>query len=399
MASSKLVLLALAAPWLGGAPARAELAEEARALEVDDQCAVGDEACAFNAMQLRGARIEAEEDLEGAEVHPHHHHHSDASASKQDVEDLSSAWSMKLSKMIALLGDNITVMEWKMYYMMMDVASTNQTLFNVPNRSIGVNGTEVNWNSHPPTWIPTFDGAASLLEAERPHHHHKKGKEVTPPHMKQVQGEMTLAQKRLNAVWQSTSDFERDVNWVNNYMGFHKRKLNGRFVLEQQAAERAEDASEWSEDKKDIILNQIDSAWNQSYKIWPTFHKLGKEMEQLKVRVARYMSVGGPATLLEDEAYLEDEAVEDAADDEAVAEDEGMALLEELTAAEWSIFGTMEQCCKCKTGTLGWSASGKCSFCKTGVATKKSVSAECVKSKKGFKGNQFCANSCGKVLR
>mmetsp|Transcript_140336 Transcript_140336/g.448515 ORF Transcript_140336/g.448515 Transcript_140336/m.448515 type:complete len:387 (+) Transcript_140336:112-1272(+) len=74
------------------------------------------------------------------------------------------------------------------------------------------------------------------------------------------------------------------------------------------------------------------------------------------------------------------------AEDEAIAED------------EWSPFGTTEKCCKCKSSTVGWSASGKCSFCKGSVSTTKSVSSDCTVKSKTFKGNTACANNCKKSV-
>lgn len=64
---------------------------------------------------------------------------------------------------------------------------------------------------------------------------------------------------------------------------------------------------------------------------------------------------------------------------------------------QWpSIFGssTTEQCCRCKSGTVGWSATGRCSFCKGDVSQKLSVPAECKQDSKNFAGNTACANSC-----
>merc|ERR1719382_9536 len=90
------------------------------------------------------------------------------------------------------------------------------------------------------------------------------------------------------------------------------------------------------------------------------------------------------AALLQTEEALRAE-VEATAEDEAIAEQ------------DWpSIFGTTEKCCRCKTGTVGWSASGTCSFCqgKKNVAKTKSVSSDCTKNNKKFKGNTVCANAC-----
>merc|ERR1711994_690906 len=79
---------------------------------------------------------------------------------------------------------------------------------------------------------------------------------------------------------------------------------------------------------------------------------------------------------------------------DAVAE--GMDAESEVIAHEeedWSVFGTTEQCCKCRSGVAGWSSSGKCSFCQGKVAKKKSVQKECQKKSKTFNGNKACANA------
>eukprot|EP00434_Breviolum_minutum_P002300 symbB.v1.2.002031.t1/scaffold104.1/size473687/9 len=55
---------------------------------------------------------------------------------------------------------------------------------------------------------------------------------------------------------------------------------------------------------------------------------------------------------------------------------------------------TTEKCCKCKSGKIGWSASGRCSFCKGQVSKTASVSEECKKTSPKFIGNSQCAKAC-----
>lgn len=67
----------------------------------------------------------------------------------------------------------------------------------------------------------------------------------------------------------------------------------------------------------------------------------------------------------------------------------------------WSVFrfGTKEKCCRCKSGAVGWSASGKCSFCVGAAAKKKSVSSDCRVRDRNFQGNTACAKLCGSSLK
>ena len=61
---------------------------------------------------------------------------------------------------------------------------------------------------------------------------------------------------------------------------------------------------------------------------------------------------------------------------------------------KWGFSSTTEKCCKCKSGKVGWSASGKCSFCKGKVSKTASVSEECKKNSPKFIGNSKCAKAC-----
>eukprot|EP00405_Crypthecodinium_cohnii_P042338 CAMPEP_0206563596 /NCGR_PEP_ID=MMETSP0325_2-20121206/22940_1 /ASSEMBLY_ACC=CAM_ASM_000347 /TAXON_ID=2866 /ORGANISM="Crypthecodinium cohnii, Strain Seligo" /LENGTH=149 /DNA_ID=CAMNT_0054066031 /DNA_START=153 /DNA_END=599 /DNA_ORIENTATION=- len=105
---------------------------------------------------------------------------------------------------------------------------------------------------------------------------------------------------------------------------------------------------------------------------------------------------------------VQDEEVAEAMSSDDQCQDKGSAcalnalqLRSQVHAAEthqvegsWSIFGTTEQCCRCSSGTVGWSASGKCSFCHGKVSKKKSVSSNCKVKSKNFLGNRACATSC-----
>merc|ERR1719437_134997 len=107
------------------------------------------------------------------------------------------------------------------------------------------------------------------------------------------------------------------------------------------------------------------------------------------------------AVLVETESDAAEEPEEEEVQPEDTAAD-AVALMQDEAVAdeEWfpSIFGTTEKCCRCKSGTKGWSASGKCSFCRGKVAKKKSVVKACTKKSKKFKGSRACANSCAAAV-
>ena len=65
---------------------------------------------------------------------------------------------------------------------------------------------------------------------------------------------------------------------------------------------------------------------------------------------------------------------------------------------EWGS-ATTEKCCKCKSGKVGWSASGRCSFCKGYVSKTTSVSEECKKTSPKFVGNTKCSKACKSKLQ
>ena len=68
--------------------------------------------------------------------------------------------------------------------------------------------------------------------------------------------------------------------------------------------------------------------------------------------------------------FLQEDVKED-----AVAEGEHEVV---KMSEEWGT-STTEKCCKCKSGKVGWSASGRCSFCKGYVSKTTNVPSECKK--------------------
>merc|ERR1719162_1152813 len=96
----------------------------------------------------------------------------------------------------------------------------------------------------------------------------------------------------------------------------------------------------------------------------------------------------------------EEQPADASSDSVALAQDAAGVDDEAVADEEWwpSIFGTTEKCCRCKSGTKGWSASGKCSFCRGRVAKKKSVAKACTKKYRHFKGSRACANTCSAAV-
>ena len=91
-------------------------------------------------------------------------------------------------------------------------------------------------------------------------------------------------------------------------------------------------------------------------------------------------------------SWIEESAAEEQSD-EALAQDGD----EDLSAlsSDWGLSSnTKEKCCRCKSGSIGWSASGRCSFCHGYVAKTASVASECQKSSPKFIGNHACAAAC-----
>merc|ERR1719507_1768202 len=100
----------------------------------------------------------------------------------------------------------------------------------------------------------------------------------------------------------------------------------------------------------------------------------------------------GAAVLAESDAEMAEVPAELEVDTMTLVEDEA------ISDEDWSLWGTTEKCCRCKSGTKGCSASGKCSFCKGRVAKTKSVSKDCTKKSSKFKGSSKCASLCGAAV-
>ncbi|OLQ15624.1 Heat shock factor protein [Symbiodinium microadriaticum] len=62
--------------------------------------------------------------------------------------------------------------------------------------------------------------------------------------------------------------------------------------------------------------------------------------------------------------------------------------------SQWGASYSNEKCCRCKSGSIGWSASGRCSFCHGFVEKTASVAPECRKSSPNFMGSHACAKAC-----
>jgi len=208
-----------------------------------------------------------------------------------------------------------------------------------------------------------------------------------PPRLKQLRTDMADQQERIDLVGESLPILGRNMDWVAHWMGNHRRLKNGvPVLLEEDPSVKAMSsrphrsvAVDEATQVKKHVYKSIQKANTQQGEFWKQFGSLGTRLQGLKRRVKIYLAASKSAGLLQETQREELEAM---AADEAIAEQ------------DWSIFGTTEKCCKCKSGTTGWSASGKCSFCKGSVAKTKSVSSDCVKSNKKFKGNQVCANGC-----
>mmetsp|Transcript_20009 Transcript_20009/g.50371 ORF Transcript_20009/g.50371 Transcript_20009/m.50371 type:complete len:454 (+) Transcript_20009:359-1720(+) len=100
---------------------------------------------------------------------------------------------------------------------------------------------------------------------------------------------------------------------------------------------------------------------------------------------------GGPLpALVETEAEVAEEPSEEEEQQPADVSANSVALLEGGAVAddEWfpSIFGITEKCSPCKSGTKGWPATDKHSFCHGPVAKKKGVASFCTKKNMNFKG-------------
>jgi len=82
------------------------------------------------------------------------------------------------------------------------------------------------------------------------------------------------------------------------------------------------------------------------------------------------------------------------AENEAIAAEEVQADLRWAPPPPPEHLRSTEQCCRCQAGTIGWSASGQCYFCRGQIALQKNVGLRCRVADWNFLGNQACANQC-----
>ncbi|CAE7210641.1 HSF [Symbiodinium natans] len=62
--------------------------------------------------------------------------------------------------------------------------------------------------------------------------------------------------------------------------------------------------------------------------------------------------------------------------------------------SNWGAPRSTEKCCQCTSGSVGWSASGRCSFCHGQVSKTANPPYECQKSSPKFMGSHACAKTC-----
>eukprot|EP00444_Apocalathium_aciculiferum_P027354 CAMPEP_0183444558 /NCGR_PEP_ID=MMETSP0370-20130417/95479_1 /TAXON_ID=268820 /ORGANISM="Peridinium aciculiferum, Strain PAER-2" /LENGTH=172 /DNA_ID=CAMNT_0025634965 /DNA_START=13 /DNA_END=528 /DNA_ORIENTATION=+ len=133
--------------------------EVVEALASDDLCLApagpSGTTCALVALQHSGRPLKSGL-VQASAGRPKHH--------GSDKPDLTDDWFHTLRESIRGIATNLTSIEWKLFYLGLDIASCNGTLLNGSGRVGGVNGTFVNWTNHSNTWIPTFDDEADPSE-------------------------------------------------------------------------------------------------------------------------------------------------------------------------------------------------------------------------------------------
>jgi len=317
LAVAGLLALALAAPPAphrsASAEARVDAADEV-ALLFDDQCATGDEQCALNALQIRT---------------------ESSRPRKSKVQDITAKTERELLAKVALIQKNTSAMQRKLHYLKMDYRSTLGLIHNTPNRSIGVNGTEVDWADHEATWYPQF----SLLEAEddpteaeaealedlidggeaddmmrlKPlnsslnsssgHPSSSRRRRTAtkiagmPPRARKVQWKLTAQQSILDKVWNSMTVFERNIHRLINYMHGHTFVALSQYEDVEEASMGTRHPHPVQQEvvydyavqtEKDLLVQQIRSADRQTEDIWRHMGSLGTQVQGLKSIAAAY---------------------------------------------------------------------------------------------------------------
>jgi len=213
---------------------------EAAWLADNDECAGSSQSCALGMLQLRGSGTSASVVAEASSAVGARSKRS----RRPSVVDFKPLLERQLLTKIVAVRDNITHMEWKLYWMGKDVDAANGTLNGEANHTIGIgaNDTIVNWTDHVATWYPDLqpdvamlsDMAVSRKEAtasSRPRH----GK--APPRQKKVQKFMSAQQHRLDFMWKSLTGTERSINNMGAYMNEHPGVSKSSPVVNQSAEE------------------------------------------------------------------------------------------------------------------------------------------------------------------
>mmetsp|Transcript_31187 Transcript_31187/g.103761 ORF Transcript_31187/g.103761 Transcript_31187/m.103761 type:complete len:347 (+) Transcript_31187:56-1096(+) len=288
---------------------------EAAWLADNDECAGSSQSCALGMLQLRGSGTSASVVAEASSAVGARSKRS----RRPRIVDLNPLVERQLLTKIVAVRDNITQMEWKLYWIAKDVESANGTLNGEANNTIGIgaNGTVVNWTDHADTWYPDLkpdlamlsDMAVSRKEATASSRR-RHGK--APPRQKRVQKFMSAQQHRLDFLWKSMTETERHINNMGAYMNEHRRVYNHSEIVNQSAEEatttggngtlrshkrkcfqwscddNGDDDNEKPKKPEEVIEDQLKSADKQLEDMWEGLGKLGVLLEEVKRRVALY---------------------------------------------------------------------------------------------------------------
>jgi len=80
-------------------------------------------------------------------------------------EDMNVEWTQKIYTWAVYIYKNVTLIDWKFYYMHWDLKNTNATPFYDSDVTMNVNGMAVNWTKRPNTWFSNFGSLSEEAEA------------------------------------------------------------------------------------------------------------------------------------------------------------------------------------------------------------------------------------------
>jgi len=267
---------------------------------------------------------------------------------EQEVPDLTDEWFQKLRTSIRGIAKNLSLVEWKVYYLGLDLATANATLLKGSGPAGGVNGTIVNWTAHSNTWVPTFDDEADpsedpadgadeegaggegdptevLLEEEEGEEFGEgvrgaegavlalgRRRRTIESRQKKVTGWMKKQDSRLDAAFKWLADTQTEMRAMNSSMETHAKFQACVPVFEQESAayewepELALGDSEQSEvavpvlravdnkepgNAQDFLLamsEELGSAKKQTAELFVGFGKVGNLLEVLKARISEW---------------------------------------------------------------------------------------------------------------